>query len=116
MPSFFFATITASIMENYNNIWEEFKMMKLLKLWSKLGVKVMKWYVPFIEKVGDASIFIATLMLLGFTIPWSMVYIVLITLNIIQGWFVYDLTFKEQYDCVKEGFIDGVNNPDKYLE
>lgn len=91
-------------------------MMKLLELWSKFGVKVMSKYIPFIESIGDASIIIAPLMLLGFTIPWAMVYIVLIALNIVQGWFVYGLTFKEQIDCVKEGFIDGVNHPDKYLE
>jgi hypothetical protein len=90
-------------------------MMKLLKLWSKFGVKVMGKYIPFIEKVGDTSIIIAPLMLLGFTIPWIMVYVVLLALNIVQGWFVYGLTFKEQYDCVKESFIDGVNHPEKYL-
>ena len=90
-------------------------MMKLLELWAKIGVKVMGKYIPFIERVGDASIIIAPLMLLGFTIPWVMVYIVLLALNMVQGWFVYDLTFKEQYDCVKEGFMNGVNHPEKYL-
>lgn len=90
-------------------------MMKLLTLWSTLGLKVMSGYILFIERVGTAAIIIAPLMLLGFTIPWSMVYIVLIALNIIQGWFVYDLTFKEQINCVLEGFVDGVNHPDKYL-
>lgn len=90
-------------------------MMTLLKLWVKFGVKVMSKYIPFVERVGDASIIIAPLMLLGFTIPWVMVYIVLLALTIVQGWFVYDLTFKEQIDCVKEGFIDCVEHPEKYL-
>lgn len=91
-------------------------MLKLLEVWAKFGVKVMSKYIPFVERVGDASIIIAPLMLLGFTIPWVMVYIVLLALNIVQGWFVYGLTFKEQIDCVKESFIDGVNHPDKYLK
>jgi multidrug transporter EmrE-like cation transporter len=84
-------------------------MMKLLELWSTLGLKVMSGYIKAIDNVGAASIIFVPFMLLGFTIPWAMVYVVLIGLNIIQGWFVYDLTFKEQFDCVKEGFIEGVN-------
>lgn len=85
-------------------------MMKLLELWSTLGLKVMSGYIKAIDNVGAASIIFVPFMLLGFTIPWTMVYVVLIGLNIIQGWFVYDLTFKEQFDCVKEGFIEGVND------
>lgn len=84
-------------------------MMKLLELWSTLGLKVMSGYIKAIDNVGAASIIFVPFMLLGFAIPWAMVYVVLIGLNIIQGWFVYDLTFKEQFDCIKEGFIEGVN-------
>lgn len=90
-------------------------MMKLLELWSTLGLKVMSGYVAFIEKHENAAIYIALLMLLGITIPWVIVYVVLLALNIIQGWFVYDLSIKEQVDCIKEGFMDGVNHPNKYL-
>lgn len=90
-------------------------MMKLLELWSTLGLKVMSGYMAFIEKHENAAIYIIPLMLLGFTIPWVMVYVILLALNIIQGWFVYDLTIKEQVDCIKEGFMNGIKHPDKYL-
>lgn len=85
-------------------------MMKLLELWAILGVKVMGGYVAFIERFGNATIIVSPLIILGFVIPWVMVYGVLLGLNIVQGWFVYDLTFKEQIDAVKEVFMDGVNN------
>lgn len=91
-------------------------MMKLLKLWAKFGLKVMGGYITSIDRVGAASVIFIPFMLLGFTIPWVIVYVLLLGLNMVQGWFVYDLTFKEQFDCVKEGFRNGVNHPEDYLE
>ena len=88
-------------------------MMKLLRLWSDFGVKVMNGYGIFVGKVGALAIIVTPLMLIGFSIPWLVVTTILITLNMIQGRIVYGLSFKEQYDCVKEGIIEGLNEIDE---
>lgn len=83
---------------------------KIMTFWTDFGIKVMDGYVTFIEKVGPASIILVPIMLLGFTIPWFLVMIVLVAIDILYGRIVYDLTIKEQVECLKEGIIEGYND------
>lgn len=80
---------------------------KLLRFWADFGIKVMSGYVIFCEKVGAASLIVAPIMLLGFTIPWFLVTMVLLAIDILYGRIVFDLTIKEQVESVKEGFNEG---------
>lgn len=83
---------------------------KLMTFWTNFGVKVMSGYVIFCEKVGAASLIVAPIMLLGFTIPWFLVMMVLLAIDILYGRIVFDLTIKEQVECLKEGIIEGYND------
>lgn len=81
---------------------------KLLTLWTEFGVRVMSGYMIFIEKVGAISVIAIPFVLLGFTIPWILVMVVLLALDILYGRIVYDLPIKEQVgwfmDGIKEGY------------
>ena len=86
---------------------------KLTTLWTDFGIKVMSGYMAFIEKVGPASIIVAPIVLLGFTIPWFLVQMILLGLSILHGRIVYSISIKEQVKWLKDGIKEGyhdVNN------
>lgn len=80
---------------------------KLFTLWLDLGIKVIGGYVIFVEKIGPASIIVTPFMLLGFSIPWLLVTMLLLGIDILYGRIVLDLTIKEQIEWLKEGFNEG---------
>ena len=82
---------------------------KLLGLWATFGLKVTYGYSMFVENIGMAVFIVAPLYLLGFVIPWFMVTMVLLAIDILYGHIVYGLGFKEQWDCFKKGVIEGLN-------
>lgn len=83
---------------------------KLTTLWTDFGIKVMSGYMIFIEKVGPASIIVAPIVLLGFTIPWFLVMMVLLGLDILYGRIVYNLSIKEQVGWLKDGIKEGYHD------
>lgn len=82
---------------------------KLSTLWTNFGIKVMSGYMVFVEKIGPASIIIAPIVLLGFTIPWFLVQMILLGLSILHGQIVYNISIKEQVGWLKEGFDEYIN-------
>ena len=86
---------------------------KLLEAWTTFGIKVTDGYATFVKNVGVASIIIAPFYLLGFVIPWFIVTAILVALDILYGRIVYDLGFKEQWKCFKEGLVEGMDETER---
>lgn len=82
---------------------------KLLEMWTTFGLKVTYGYSVFEENIGMAVIIVMPLYLLGFVIPWFMTTMVLVGIDILYGRIVYGVSFKEQWDCFKEGLNEGLN-------
>lgn len=78
-------------------------MRTLLGLWATFGGKVANGYAKFVEKVGPLSLLVMPFMLVGFTIPWYAVLMVLLGLDMLHGRVVYGLSFEEQWGWFKEG-------------
>ena len=83
---------------------------KLVTLWTNFGIKVMSGYMVFIEKIGPASIIVIPIVLLGFVIPWFLVQMILLGLDILHGRIVYDISIKEQVGWLKKGFDEGYHD------
>ena len=85
-------------------------MTKLLELWVAFGTNVANGYTMFVGNVGWLALIMAPIMLLGFTIPWLLVTVILFALDLVYGRIVLGLTIKEQCIWVKEGIVESLND------
>ena len=80
---------------------------KLLTLWTLLGAKFTRKYRKCKKKIGVINFIVHPLVILGFLVPWILVFVILYTLWILQERIIYGVSFNEQFKDIKEGLIVG---------
>ena len=87
---------------------------KLIDFWTLLGAEFARKYRKCKGKLGVINFIVHPLVILGFLIPWTLVFTILFTLRTLQGCIVYGMPLKEQFEDVKEGLTVGFKRGMKY--